>query len=293
MNTSVMNNAQPNVKCVVFTPSFVPRRVANIVDGTTQQCVVKGDIILSKSNQKDSYITLSLFNETEWQCDTKEDVDNIISNCLTNDIEAFLNDSNMLLPAGCGWNGEDTINDVVFELGLDKFLTGFNDHNILGGVMNITSNLDEPSVGSFDVNLLLSDCKVSIDNAADDKHVKRLFDKVDINYVDWLMGGGVNVPRSQYNWRLAKQLPATLSVACIMQNGEPVRFNDLVVWREGEEEPEVISVFDLVKTFKMKGTNFLSLPYEIDETVTRVMYILHHRNLTDDGDNAIWLYRNR
>lgn len=293
MSIQVMNNAQSTMKCVAFTPSFVPRRVANIENGTTQQCIVKGDIVLYITSDYDCPVSVKFVDAVDWQCATAEEINTIISNCLTPDVKTFLNDTNRMLPAGCGWNGEDTINSVVFELGLDRFLTGFHDHTILGGIMNVTSNLDEPSVGTFDVDALLEQCNVTLDNAATHEHVKRLFNTVDVNYADWIIESGVNVPRNTYNWRLAKQLPETMSVACIMKDGEPVRFNDLVVWREGVEEPEVISVFDIVKTFKMKDTNFLSLPYAIDETVTRVMYILHHDGLTEHGDSAVWLYRKR
>lgn len=293
MATLVIANSQRTLKCVVFSPDCVPRAVAKVnTDGSTEQCLVDGDIIFYK-NSGDDTVHISFHNATTWQADDSTVIDNLFTKCLTDDVNTYLHNDGVKLPVGLGWDGTNTINDLVFEYGLDRFLTGFPDHAILGGLLGLTTNYDVPSVGTFDVDALFELCGVNINDRGHKWKLDKLFETVDPDYYASLQDGGIAVPADCFNWRAARQLPKVMSVSCIIKDGKPVRYNDLLVWREGYDDPEIVSVVDLVKSFPMKDTNFLSLPYVIDRHVTRVMYVLHQDNLTPEHNSVLWLYRKR
>ena len=289
MSTLIMKNFdQSGVKAIVFAPNGNPRPVANIdSNNISEQCLVAGDTILStRRNVKG--ISYHIHGSSE-PCNETD----LYEKLLNNDLYQFLKNKETTLPTFDGWDGINTINDVVFKYGLDKFLSGIPDHAILGGLMGLTGDLFKPQVGSFDVEELFKNYNFELKNGATEKQAANLFAQVDYNYHEWLLKAGINIPHDSVNWNHAKRLPEILSVSCILKDGEAVRFNDLVIFRGNDVEPEVISIFDIVTTFNMKDTNFITLPYVLSEDVTRVMYILHGDKLTDDGDNIVWLYRAR
>lgn len=293
MTTLVIANSQHTLKCVVFSPDCVPRAVAKVnADGSTEQCLVDGDIVFYKKRGNET-VHISFHNATTWQADDNKVIDDLFTRCLTDDVKTYLHNEVVKLPVGLGWDGTNTINNLVFEYGLDRFLTGCPDYAILGGLMGLTNNYDVPSVGTFNVSALFENRVVTIPNVSTDKKLDSLFESVDVDYYASLKEGGITLPEESLNWRAARGLPSVMSVSCIIEDGVPVRYNDLLVWREGYSDPEIISVVDIVNSFKMEGTNFLSLPYVLDKHVTRVMYVLRQSKLTQDGDNAIWLYRRR
>ena len=287
MNTLVISNKQKHLKCIVFTPRYTPRPVANIdTNGITQQCVVNGDIVIYKSEGIDLRMYVA------GKEDTTSD-NNIINKCVDKHMLEFLDNDQKQLPENITWNGQDTINKLVFEYGLDKFLVGIPDYAVLGGLMGLNTDFTIPSVGTFNVPKLFKNVKVNIYNISTYKNCVKLLSTVDQNYREWLLAGGLAIPLESSNWTRASRLPQTLSVSCIIDNGKPVRFNDLIVWRDKDEEPEVISVFDIVDTLAMTNTNFISIPYIVGEDVTRAMYVVHGENLTNSNNNVAWLYRKR
>lgn len=289
MSTFIMKNVQKGLKAIVFTPDYKLRSVASKdKKGITEQCIVDGDVVIymtSGSGELNNYIQGRHASYVTDESIYKTHIDDVLLD--------FLNNDELTLPADYGWDGENTINNLVFDYGLDKFFTGFLDNAILGGLVGLTSDLTVPHTGSFNTDMLFKHCKMTITNAASETQLTKLLDNVDVNYRDWLNKDGVIIPEESINWNKAKKLPKTLSVSCILKDGTPLRFNDLVVFRDGDVEPEVISIFDIVTTFNMIDTNFITLPYVIDEDVTRVMYIVHGNKLTPAANNAVWLYRKR
>lgn len=288
MNALTLKNSQTDMRIVALSPEGNIRPVAMATEHATHQCLCDGDIIIYKT-KKTSKMQYSIHGKSKKL--SASDV--VVSEDLLDEISSFLNGKEDLLPTGLGWNGSDTIQSVAFELGLDIFLTGLTSVAVLGGLMNLDSSLAKPKVGSFDVKQLFKLMNSYMVNSANKVQIDRMLSSVDINYREWLLKTGVCMHDNSQSWRHAKSLPDTLSVSCIIDdNGKPMRFNDLVVWRDLEEEPEVISVFDIVTTFNM-NTNFITLPYVIGEDVKRIMYVLHDDSLSEDGNNVIWLYKKR
>lgn len=288
MNTLIIDNATTSTRTVVVSPEGHVRPVASVTNGVSQQCVCEGDILVYKNGLGSRYLYSKHGKKSKVVASEVEVMPGIMDS-----IKSFLDDDTLKLPTGMGWNGEDTIQSMALTLGLDIFLTGLAPSSILGGIMGLDTSLTKPKTGEFELSELAWRNDVNLKNVASKEKIETLICEVDASYKQWLSEGGICVPNESKNWRHARNLPDLLSVSCIIGNdGTPLRFNDLVVWRENEDEPEVISVFDLVKTFKMK-TNFITLPFLIEEDVTRIMYILHGDNLSDDGNNIVWLYRNR
>lgn len=289
MNTLTLKNAESNEKVVALSSEGIVRPVAFTDQDATHQCVVEGDILIYKrvGSAKMSY---NKYGDTKSRVLAR----NVSVDTKTLDaISAWLDNSETHLPVGLGWNGQDTIRTVALKLGLDIFLTGLTGEAVLGGLMGLDTSVTKPKVGSFDVPKLFKWSNIHIPNVATQVQIDRLVSGLEKNYGEWLIKNGVCLHNQSKSWRYAKQLPETLSVSCILDdNGKPIRFNDLVVWRDLDEEPEIISVFDLVTTFKM-NTNFITLPYVIDEEVKRIMYVLHDKTLSDDGENVVWLYTRR
>lgn len=290
MTAFVMDNSQPHLKCIVFTPGDLHHRpVASISkEGVTQQCVVKDDLIVSADTKGNISVTVHdssvVLNDGETEAMLKHNVG-------AEDI-AFLTDTSTAIPTNRNWNGVDTINSLAFKYGLDKFLTGIANIAILGGIMGLTTDFESPSVGQFDIKQVLDNEPLDLTKI----HMVQLckvLAGVDLEYTKWLLDDCISSPVKTLNWRSAERLPDMLSVSCIMDNGNAVRFNDLIVWRGDNSEPEIISIFDIVNTFTMDKTNFLSMPYVIDEHVTRVMYVVHGANIAKESDNVAWLYRRR
>ena len=284
----VINNNQAGLKSIVFDSKFKVRPVAKLDDNEgTVQCIADGDIVIYKL--RDSNDIEAMVSDTV----TRNPDKSVYVRHVNSDLYAFLTNDDNKLPAGYGWDGENTLNSLVFKYGLDKFLTGVPDYAILGGVMGLTYDLSTAQLGNFDIDVVLPRSPIEIDNAASAAQRDSLLKSIDSNYKDWMIERGLVIPEHSINWNKAKQLPDTLSVSAILKDGKPVRYNDLVVWRGNDVEPEVISVFDISITFNMTNTNFITLPYAIDDEVTRIMYVLHGDNLTTTGDSTIWLYRNR
>lgn len=291
MSALVLGNVQENLRCVVFNPSSEPRAVAKLNDdGISEQCIIDGDVIVYKKNNC-SEINIMLSNVSEWSSGIK--MENLRKTCVTPEVLKFLRGNDLTVPSGLGWNGEDTINDLAFRYGLDLLLIGCADNAVLGGLMGLSNNFDVPMVGNFNVDELFHNVEVDIKHDASDRQVDNLFKTVPLDYLAKLNEGGVVVPADAVNWNHAKALSNVMSVSCILINGVPERYNDLLIWRKGVDKPELVTLMDTVYAFKMADTNFISLPYVIDEDVTRVMYILHHNALTESGNNAIRLYRKR
>lgn len=288
MNTLIVNNVSNTHRTVVISPEGQIRPVASVTRAGTQQCVCDGDILIYKNDMGSRYL-YSKHGQNKAVVASEVEV----TPSVMRDIKAFLDDDTLTLPSGMGWDGKETIQSMALSLGLDIFLTGLAPSSILGGIMGLDTSLTKPKTGEFDLKELTWTNEVCLKNVASKERIETLICEVDSSYKEWLEDGGVCVPKESKNWRHARNLPDTLSVSCIIgDDGAPLRFNDLVVWTEDQDEPEIISVFDLVKTFKMR-TNFITLPFVVNENVSRIMYILHGNNLSDDGDNVVWLYRNR
>lgn len=293
MNTHVMSNVQDDMKCIVYTSDYIRRPVASMNRfGGTQQCVSNGDIVISTAiaaNDDNRSIQVAKHGTDENL--SSEEIIDIYNNCVTFEDDLFLNNDAKGIPVNSTWNGTDTIQSLACEYGIKNFLTGVNPEIILTGLLGLNTDISKPMSGAFDVDKLLQYRKVRIKKAATSK-VTAVTSVLDADYSEWIISGKVgSVDIKPLDWRVAKTLPKLLSVSCIIKDGKPVRYNDLVVWRG--EEVEVISIFDITATFKMNDTNFLSLPYLIDDEVTRIMYLLHDENLNDDVDNIAWLYRKR
>ena len=287
MNALTIKNSQDDLRVVVLTTSGVVRPVAMVIDDCTHQCVCNGDVVIYKKVESKDY-TYGLYGND----DTIQAADVCVDKKTMADIKAFLDGQDNLLPENMGWNGNDTIQTIAIEMGLDKFLTGLDSTAYLGGLMNLDTSLVKPKIGSFPLKELLSNIQSNtVTNAASETQIANLVAPLEQIYKQWLEKNGICLPSDSKTWRQAKQLPNAMSVSCIIDNkGNPVRFNDLVIWRDLDGEPEVISVFDLVTTFKMNA-NFITLPYVIDEDVKRIMYVLHDKTLSNDGDNVVWLYK--
>lgn len=290
MTAFVMDNSQPHLKCIVFTPDDLYHRpVASISkEGVTQQCVVKDDLIVSADTKGNISVTVHDSSVTLNDGEVKAMLDYNVS---AEDM-AFLTNESIAIPTNRNWNGVDTINSLAFKYGLDKFLTGIANTAILGGIMGLTPDFESPSVGCFDINQVLNNKPLDLTKIDMDQSHK-LVTGVEREYVDWLLNDCISSPLKTLNWRSAERLPDMLSVSCIMNKGHAIRFNDLIVWRGVDSQPEIISIFDIVNTFTMDNTNFLSMPYVIDEDVTRIMYIVHGDNIAKESDNVAWLYRRR
>lgn len=288
MNALTMKNSQPDSKIVVVSQEGIVRPVALATEQSTHQCVVDGDILIYK-NFGSAKMRFNKYGKSG----SIKAKDVTVNTSTLDAISEYLDGGETWLPKGLGWDGQSTIKDVALSLGLDVFLTGIPAEAALGGLMGLDSNLARPKVGNFDVTSLMKLSDKHIPNAASETQIDRLLNGLESSYKEWLNKNGVVLHDQSKSWRYAKRSPETLSVSCILDDsGNPIRFNDLVVWRNLDEEPEVISVFDHVATFKMH-TNFLTLPYEIDEDVQRIMYVLHDKTLSDDGDNVVWLYKKR
>lgn len=287
MNALTMNNAMADTRAVVLNANGIVRPVAMVDASGSHQCICEGDVIIYKNTARTYKYRLHGLSKKIRAADV------VVTPNLMGEIKDYLDSDSIELPAGMGWNGTDTIQSLAVRLGLDLFLTQADSTAVLGGLMGLDTSLLKPKVGYFDVSNLFSRGKPTLRNAAKSAQLDRLIEPLETTYKEWLLKSGICAPNSSQSWRYAKQLPEVLSVSCIVDNnGNPVRFNDLVVWRELDEEPEIISVFDMVTTFKME-TNFITLPYVVDEDVKRIMYVLHDDNLSDDGDNVVWLYKKR
>lgn len=290
MTAFVMDNSQPHLKCIVFTPDNLDHRpVASISkEGVTQQCVVKDDLIVSADTKGNLSVTVHDSNVVLTDGETKAMLE---CNVSAEDI-AFLTNESTSIPINSSWNGVDTINSLAFKYGLDKFLTGISNIAILGGIMGLTTDFENPSVGQFDIKQVLNNEPLNLTKIHITQLGKVLAD-VDVDYTKWLLDSCISSPVKTLNWRSAERLPDMLSVSCIIDKGNAIRFNDLIVWRGDDSQPEIISIFDIVNTFTMGKTNFLSMPYVIDENVTRIMYVVHGVNIAKESDNVAWLYRRR
>lgn len=287
MNTLTINNALVGTRAVVLNVDGIVRPVAMVDADGTHQCICDGDVIIYKNTARAYKYRLHGLSKKIRASDVP-----VTPNVMRN-IKDYLDSDAIELPAGMGWNGVDTIQSMAVRLGLDLFLTHTDSTAVLGGLMGLDTSLLKPKVGYFDVSRLFNPTNSVIRNVAKPAQLTRLVETLEGNHKDWLMATGICAPNNSQSWRYAKRLPEVLSVSCIIDNkGKPVRFNDLVVWRDLDREPEIISVFDMVTTFKME-TNFITLPYVVGEDVKRIMYVLHDGNLSDDGDNVVWLYMKR
>lgn len=287
MSILVVKNNTTTQRCVVIDIHGSIRPVASVSKDTTLQCICNGDVVVYRNCGQSQY-QYTMHGKQKLKASSVE-VSSITMECIKN----FLDDTCSFLPKGMGWNGVDTIQSMAVSLGLDTFLNGLAPSAILGGLMGLDTSLRKPKMGMFNVEELQWNtiiCKNSTDNTVINNLLKHIGNEP---YVAWLKEKGVCVPEKYKNWRGADRLPTVMSVSCIMkEDGTPMRYNDLIVWKKEQLVPEIISIFDLVTTFKMK-TNFISLPYVVGKDVTRIMYILHGENISDSGNNVIKLYRNR
>lgn len=288
--TSTVNNVQGNLRTLVYAPDGYRRPIANMSSsGVTQQCVNDGDYVVCVMPSDGKHmVNVSVHGSS---AKLKNQV-KVFKDFVSEDDAAFLKNEIPHVPVTDNWNGEDTLNNLAHSHGLHKFFAGIPDYSILSTIMGLDSDFSTPKVSVFDTSAL-GKSKVTKTKNVSDETILGVLKEVDNEYVSWLLHDKMSTTYRNFNWRAAEGMPDTLGVSCVLEDGKPVRFNDLIVWRGDDCEPEVVSVFDIVNNIVMRKTNFLSMPYVIDEDVTRIMYVLHGKGISSHADNVAWLYRRR
>lgn len=284
MKANVMSNSIGRKRVVVFDHNRIMRPVAMYDErGVTAQVVKEGDILLTRTTD-DNVITY-VHGHTK-------PVDMCLSFVPDKIMDYIKSDDDYNLPAGGNWDGVNTVQTLALQYGLDKFLTGIQPEQMLDGILNLTSNPNVPHVGNWDINKLYRDYNFTMKDVSKSCHIDKILTELDDSYKEWIKSKNPVIPKESLNWRHARMLPSMLSVSCVAKGDGTYRYNELIVFRDNKE-PEVISVFDLMNTFKPHDNNFITLPWVMDEDVKRVIYVLYDDNLTKHNGSVLWLYRTR
>lgn len=93
----------------------------------------------------------------------------------------------------------------------------------------------------------------------------------DINYI---ADGFYLSDQEECDWRRAMDIPKITSVCCLWEDDTPVRYNDIILINE-DDSVELYSMYTFLNSIEMIEHNFACFPFEIPNTVKRMIHVTH------------------
>lgn len=220
------------------------------------------------------------------------------------ELKNWFNNSEVFIPDGFMWTVQDLMDEpipVAKFYNLNLFLPELDKKQLAEIVFQFELIPKHKQVATVnDTSMLYKESTPYIPyKTASEKQVRKMFSCLPKDYVEFLIEnnlgkkpGTVNAKPNSVNWSYAKRIPANLTVNALYQDGELIRFNDLItIDKDGNAGLYSIHT---VEQNRLEPEHNLSIYSPIlNDDVVKVIYVLHRVN-KEGGINSNWfLFKKR
>lgn len=299
-------NYKDGAKMLVVSRRGHIRPFIDEVDGTTIQEAVLNDYVVCK-RPRDKQLSVWYFqadHRIARMVSKKVYMPIIEQTCKNPIVRSWFFNNEPKLPDNFIWCLQDFIERPLKTseyYGLNIFLPELGKQHIL----EMVGQFKTIDIANQFVKIDIDSIRESIDTVpevqfpASKKDIKKLFSFLPDKYSEFILENNIgedgvaeHINTNSCKWTGAKQLPKSIAVGALYDNGELKRFTDVIIISKSGEV-KLNSVYTIGKTIKPVDCNLMLLACDIPKDTDRIIYVVHH---IDDEDKirSNWrLFRKR